>query len=251
VKLLDGGVQLAGDVGNGLSGIRFSEHRLENITDLPGGNAAQKNNTDSDLKSTAKPAAAWESKSVLAAPIVDGGSVVGLIEVFSRQNFAFDDSDCHALDRLAETVADSMTASRWLGRERERDNLLPGTAVSTGVAPPSNVSAEESSPLTSLLVPAGYKFSFGEKLMLHKRAGQWAVAGIVLAAGLWLAFGILRNGGPIPRLSPLATRESRSRIKQLRTRANLAVWQPRAFQRRRTGLKGFVRVRNAAIQLRN
>src|SRR5260370_3232382 len=42
VKLLDGGVQLARDVGDGLSGISFSEHRLENIADLPGGNAAQK-----------------------------------------------------------------------------------------------------------------------------------------------------------------------------------------------------------------
>src|SRR5260370_31144588 len=46
VKLLDGGVQLARDVGDGLSGISFSEHRLENIADLPGGNAAQKSFAD-------------------------------------------------------------------------------------------------------------------------------------------------------------------------------------------------------------
>jgi TPR repeat protein len=143
--------------------------------------------TDSDPEVDRETCRHLGINSVLAAPIVYGGSVVGLIEVFSRQTFAFDDSDCHALERLAETIANSMTASGWL--VRERDNLLPGTAVSTGVAAPSNISADENPSWTSLLVPAGYKFSFTEKLMLHKRAGQWAVAGIVLAASLWLAFG--------------------------------------------------------------
>ncbi len=177
---------------------------------LRSGRVMRCDSTDSDLEVDRETCRRLGISSVLAAPIVHGGSVVGLIEVFSRQTFAFDESDCHALERLAETVADSMTASGWLGREREqqreRNNLLSGTAVSTGVAPPSNTSAEESSPLTSLLVPAGYKFSFTEKLMLHKRAGQWSVAGIVLAAGLWLAFGNpspwRANTAPVPIRNP-------------------------------------------------
>jgi hypothetical protein len=183
--------------------------RIDSLSGLTGacvrsGRVMRCDNTDSDPEVDREACRRLGISSVLAAPIVHGGSVVGLIEVFSRQTFAFDDSDCHALERLAETIADSMTASGWLGRER--DNLLPGTAVSTGVAAPSNISADENPSLTSLLVPAGYKFSFTEKLMLHKRAGQWAVAGIVLAAGLWLAFGNpsqwRANTAPLPVGNP-------------------------------------------------
>ena len=155
---------------------------------LRSGRVIRCDSTDSDPEVDRESCRRLGISSVLAAPIVHGGSVVGLIEVFSRRSHAFDNSDCSALERLAETVADSMTASGWSGQER--DNPLPGLAVSTGVAPPSNISAEENFPLTSLLVPAGYKFSFTEKLMLHKRAGKWAVVGIVLAVGLWIAFGI-------------------------------------------------------------
>src|SRR5258705_11942370 len=149
-------------------------------------------NTDSDPEVDRESCRRLGISSVLAAPIVHGGSVVGLIEVFSRRSHAFDNSDCSALERLAETVADSMTASGWSGQER--DNPLAGLAVSTGVAPPSNIFADESAPLATLLVPAGYKFSFAEKLMLHKQVGQWSVAGIVLAVGLWLRFGTPSQG---------------------------------------------------------
>src|SRR3984893_8830153 len=46
MKSLDGAIQLASDVGDGLGGIRFAEHRLENITDLSGRNATQKSLQD-------------------------------------------------------------------------------------------------------------------------------------------------------------------------------------------------------------
>jgi hypothetical protein len=181
---------------------------------LRSGRAMRCDCTDSDPEVDRESCRRLGISSVLAVPIVHDGSVIGLIEVFSRQTFAFDESDCRALDRLAETVADSMTASRWLGRERERNDLLPGTAVTTGVAPPSNISADESSPLTSLLVPAGYKFSFSEQLMLHKRAGQWAVAGTVLAAGLWLAFGNpsqwRANTAPVPVGNPRVSEQDQT-----------------------------------------
>jgi GAF domain-containing protein len=154
---------------------------------LRSGRVMRCDSTDSDPQVDRESCRTLGISSIIAAPIVRGGFVVGLIEVFSRQTFAFDDSDCHALVRLAETVTDSIAAIGWLGQER--DDLVPGTSASTGVVPPSNISADESYPLTSLLVPAGYKFSFSEKLMLHKSAAQWSVAGIVLAAGLWLAFG--------------------------------------------------------------
>jgi len=42
VELVDGLLQLAGDVGNGLRGIGFAEHRLQHLAHLASGNAAQK-----------------------------------------------------------------------------------------------------------------------------------------------------------------------------------------------------------------
>src|SRR5438270_3412938 len=43
--------------------------------------------------------------SIIAAPIRKVGSIVGLIEVFSRDKNAFDQSDCYALQTLAEFIA--------------------------------------------------------------------------------------------------------------------------------------------------
>ena len=100
---------------------------------LRSGRVMRCDRTDSDPEVDRETCRRLGIGSVLAAPIVHGGSVVGLIEVFSRQSHAFDNSDSYALERLAETVADSMTASRWLGQERA--DLLLGPAVSIGIAP--------------------------------------------------------------------------------------------------------------------
>jgi hypothetical protein len=186
-------------------------------------------NTDSDPEVDLETCRRLGIGSLVAIPIVHAGSVVGLIEVFSRQTFAFDDSDCHALVRLAETVADSIAAIGWLGQER--DDLVRGTATSTGVVPLSNISADESSLLTGLLVSAGYKFSLTEKVILHKRAVQWSIAGIVLAIGLWLAFGTgsqwRTNTAPVPVGTPRVSEQDKTTPNASKPRSVSAARVPR------------------------
>jgi GAF domain-containing protein len=43
-------------------------------------------------------------RSILAAPIRYDRQIVGLLEVFSNQTFAFDEGDVAVLERLAQTV---------------------------------------------------------------------------------------------------------------------------------------------------
>jgi GAF domain-containing protein len=51
-----------------------------------------------------------EIRSVLAAPIVYERDLVGLLEVFSTEPYAFDDGDLAVVERLAQTVV--LTLSR-------------------------------------------------------------------------------------------------------------------------------------------
>jgi GAF domain/Sel1 repeat len=48
-------------------------------------------------------------RSILAAPVRDGGKSIGLIETFSRQPNAFSDADGKGLQRLAEFVRDAVS----------------------------------------------------------------------------------------------------------------------------------------------
>jgi GAF domain-containing protein len=48
-------------------------------------------------------------RSVLAAPIQYNREIVGLMEVFSTQTFAFDEGDVAVLERLAQTVLLAMS----------------------------------------------------------------------------------------------------------------------------------------------
>ena len=182
-------------------------------------------NADSDPRVNRESCRSLEISSIIAAPIVRGGSVVGVIEVFSRQPHAFDKSDCYALERLAEAVADSAVVRASLGQHShevcsetaqtpeialhvaEVGQARSATLVDS--APPSlsreaqaTVAGDESSQLDVLRLPAGYEFSLTEKLNLHKRVLLWSVAAIVLAFGLWLSFG---NPSRWRSNSPLAT----------------------------------------------
>ena len=121
-------------------------------------------------------------RSIIAAPILYQGSVVGLIEVFSRHSCAFDDVDCHSLERLAIKLLDSLAGSAL-----RSDGALNGAQHLIVSAPtrPENATYP-------LLIPPGYEFSWVEKLMLHKQAALLPLAAILLAAGAWLGFGAPR-----------------------------------------------------------
>jgi hypothetical protein len=154
--------------------------------------------------------------SVIAVPIVRGDCVIGLIEVFSRQSHAFDARDCYGLERIAKTIADSVTGSGGLRQPVDNRHAEPtrtaelrllathagSSAAAASIGAPMSTVASDSPAtaindqrpiLASTLLPAGYKFSLSEKIMLHRPAVPWSVGVVVLTAGLWLGSGIPRQ----------------------------------------------------------
>jgi hypothetical protein len=165
-----------------------------------------------------------EIRSIIAAPIVCGGSVVGVVEVFSRHPHAFDNTDCYALEKLAEAIGKSAGMRALLDRYLDEvfsqtaktpeaafhaaEAEQPESATSVEAAPslfsretPAISAGDEGSKLAIPQSPAGYEFSLTEKLVMHKRAAVWSVAVIVVAFGLWLSFG---NSSQWRRNSPPA-----------------------------------------------
>ena len=61
-------------------------------------------NSDSDSRVDAEICRRLGVRSILAAPITFAGEVVGLLETFSSQRFAFHDGDLVVLENLAETI---------------------------------------------------------------------------------------------------------------------------------------------------
>ena len=173
------------------------------------------NNTESDPMVNRESCLRLGIGSVIAVPIVRRDRVIGLIEVFSRRSHAFDASDCYGLEKIAKTVAASAAAS---GSLQPRDNQpakftqrtelgspaaevvsSPAAAPVAGTMPVSasessaNAVEDQRSMLASTLVPAGYKFSLSEKIILHKSAVLWAGGALLLTGGLWLGSGIPRQ----------------------------------------------------------
>ena len=61
-------------------------------------------NTDSDSRVDSETCRRLGVRSILAAPITFAGEVVGLLEAFSSESFAFHDGDLLVLENLAETI---------------------------------------------------------------------------------------------------------------------------------------------------
>jgi len=173
------------------------------------------NNTESDPMVDRESCISLGIGSVIAVPIVRRDRVIGLIEVFSRRSYAFEASDCYGLEKIAKTVAASVAGS---GSLHPRDNQpakftqrtelgsqaaeVASSPAAASVAGTMPVSASESSAtavedqrsmLASTLLPAGYKFSLSEKIILHKSAVLWAGGALLLTGGLWLGSGIPRQ----------------------------------------------------------
>ena len=64
-------------------------------------------------------AAGQTTSSLLMAPLITGGKVIGLIMVESQQEFAFDDSDLEILETVAFQVASAIEHARLLQKTRE------------------------------------------------------------------------------------------------------------------------------------
>lgn len=79
-------------------------------------------------------------RSILAVPIEQQGSVVGLIEVFSRELKAFDANANLALLDLADTVATALSQTSYPQRRSERSPEI------TGIAATSDMEEEVSEP---------------------------------------------------------------------------------------------------------
>jgi GAF domain len=189
------------------------------------------NNTESDPMVDRESCLSLGIGSVIAVPIVRRDRVIGLIEVFSRRSHAFDASDCCGLEKIAKTVAASVAGSGSLqacdnqpAKFTQRTELgspaaeVASSPAAASVAGTMPVSASESSAtavedqrsmLASTLLPAGYKFSLSEKIILHKSAVLWSVGAVLLTAGLWLGIGIPRQIrssqlGAYPKVSKLS-----------------------------------------------
>jgi hypothetical protein len=150
----------------------------------------------------------WGIGSLIAAPIVHGGSVFGLIEVFSRRSHAFDAGDCWALERLTNAVA-TLIASRPSARGRSQ--IVQTTEISanpdsaelrcvSGDAQATATNKEDSS-LAGPLLP-GYKMSISEKLLLQGRTLLWSVAAILLFLCGWLGWKTPTPSPSIVRFRP-------------------------------------------------
>jgi len=209
---------------------------------LRSGQVMRCNSTDSDPLVNRESCHSLGISSIIAAPIVHAGCVVGLIEVFSRRSHAFDNGDCYALERLAEAVAESAAVRASLMRSETArtseialhaaEAELRRSAIPADTAPPSlsreagaTAAGDDASPLAGLLLSAGYEFSMAEKLMLHKRAIFWSVAGVLVALSLWFSFENRTqwgSNGPLPTAANLqiAGRNGRSPTPNVPSRAS-------------------------------
>jgi putative methionine-R-sulfoxide reductase with GAF domain len=85
-------------VGSGFSGICVRTGKL-----------LRSNDTETDERVDRQSCGALGVRSLLAAPVIRGEKVIGLLEVFSRQPNAFRDRDGWVLERFAETILAAVT----------------------------------------------------------------------------------------------------------------------------------------------
>jgi hypothetical protein len=84
------------------------------------------NNSENDPRVDADSCRRLNIRSILAAPIRLGGEVVGILEVFSPQRFAFHDSDLAVVEHLAETVL-APPASKTVPLKATPPSIAPWT----------------------------------------------------------------------------------------------------------------------------
>jgi hypothetical protein len=174
------------------------------------------NNASSDPLVDSESCLTLGISSVIAVPLVHADRVIGLIDVFSRDSYAFDTSDCFGLEAIAKKVAASVGGKGWLRNSRDNQHTeviqksefgllttqteasLATAAItlesaSVAIDSPTNRTVDQRLLSASTLSPAGYKFSLREKVMLHQRTVLWSAGAVLLAASLLLGIGRSRQ----------------------------------------------------------
>src|ERR1700756_4955273 len=128
--------------------------------------------------------------SIIAAPIRNAGATFGLIEVFSRDQNAFDNSDCYALEKLAEFIAASKSLDQpgsqahW---ETPPKMGVPWRAAQAAPAQSADLLTVTSAPISSgALVPGPDESS--PRLIRH-RGTFWIAVATLLIVALWISIG--------------------------------------------------------------
>lgn len=180
------------------------------------------NSTDSDPHVDRECCRSLGISSVIAAPIRNAGSTVGLIEVFSREPNAFDESDCYGIERLAESIVVAI-ASKSLHQSEIEPPL--GTSQRYGTpwyptegAPTSSTNSSATAGVPSSIGPTvveaavvsprfanpgvrgSYKSRIVARLTGETRAALWIAVAIPL-----LVVTLLPNLGTRVRSSPHLT----------------------------------------------
>jgi L-methionine (R)-S-oxide reductase len=129
IALVDGGPMMCrASVGNGGPPLGTHVDVNSGFTGecIRGGRALRCDNTESDLRVDAETCRHLKIRSIAAAPIRYERDVVGLVEVFSPQTFAFDEGDLSILERLAQTVL--LTVSQTQPLKPRKPRRSPATA---------------------------------------------------------------------------------------------------------------------------
>jgi hypothetical protein len=152
-------------------------------------------NSDSDSRVDAEICRRLGVRSILAAPITFAGEVVGLLEAFSSERFAFHDGDLVVLENLAETILEIRSSFKARPTPKLLFKLEPAYRVFFGnlidtlhppLLPPLKMTSLPSRFWPDVFVPSQLPWRrFAQSMLLH-------VITIVVLGGL-LEFGFLQR----------------------------------------------------------
>ena len=163
-------------------------------------------NSDSDSRVDSETCRRLGVRSILAAPITFAGEVVGLLEAFSSESFAFHDGDLLVLENLAETILEIRSSFKAIPPPNLLFKLEPAYQVffrnlidtlHPRQMPPLKVTSLPSRFWPDVFVPSQLPWRrFGQSMLLHVI--------MVVALGGLLEFGFSQR----PRLSQLRFNKS-------------------------------------------
>jgi hypothetical protein len=163
-------------------------------------------NTDSDSRVDGETCRLLGVRSMLAAPIMFAGEVVGVLEAFSSERFAFHDGDLVVLENLAETILEIRSSFKAMPTPNLLLRLEPAYRVFFSnlidtlhprQMPPLKVTSLPSRFWPDVFVPSQLPWRrFGQSMLLHVL--------MVVALGGLLEFGFSQR----PRLNQFRLNKS-------------------------------------------
>jgi hypothetical protein len=156
--------------------------RLDGTTGFSGecvrtAKAQRCDNTDSDSRVDGETCRQLGVRSILAAPITFAGEVVGVLEAFSSERFAFHDGDLLVLENLAETILEIRSSFKSIPTPNLLFKLEPAYRVFFSnlidtlhprQMPPLKVTSLPSRFWPDVFVPSQLPWRrFGQSMLLH------------------------------------------------------------------------------------